>query len=106
MLTARAGELDEVMALDAGADDYVAKPFRLSVLLARVRALLRREGSAGRDEVAGVRLDAAARRVWRDGRELALSPKEFDLLATVVANWASRRRSPTVRAVGFRFERP
>jgi DNA-binding response OmpR family regulator len=83
MLTARDGELETVAGLDAGADDYVTKPFRLSVLLARVRATLRRSAPP---EVsgAGVRVDEASRRAWRDERELDLSPKEFDLLALLV----------------------
>src|SRR3954471_21099416 len=83
MLTARSSELDEVLGLDAGADDYVTKPFSLSVLSARVRVLLRRRGSGGEAEVevGGVKVDPGARRAWRDGRELELSPKEFDLLA-------------------------
>jgi len=87
MLTARSSELDEVLGLDAGADDYLTKPFSLSVLSARVRALLRRRGGGGdgEREVAGVKVDPVARRAWRDGRELELSPKEFDLLALLVA---------------------
>jgi DNA-binding response OmpR family regulator len=86
MLTARSSELDEVLGLDAGADDYVTKPFTLAVLLARVRALLRRETEQpdGPLEVAGVRVDRAARRAWRDDRELELSPKEFDLLCVLM----------------------
>jgi DNA-binding response OmpR family regulator len=85
MLTARSSELDEVLGLDAGADDYLTKPFSLSVLSARVRALLRRGGEeAVEREVAGVRVDPGARRAWRDDRELELSPKEFDLLALLV----------------------
>jgi DNA-binding response OmpR family regulator len=85
MLTARSSELDEVLGLDAGADDYLTKPFSLSVLSARVRALLRRGPDAGAErEVAGVRVDPGARRAWRDDRELELSPKEFDLLALLV----------------------
>jgi DNA-binding response OmpR family regulator len=86
MLTARSSELDEVLGLDAGADDYLTKPFSLSVLSARVRALLRRRGPGGEAEleVAGVKVDPGARRAWRDGRELELSPKEFDLLALLV----------------------
>jgi len=89
MLTARSSELDEVLGLDAGADDYVTKPFTLAVLTARVRALLRRRGAragAGPLEAAGVRVDRAARRAWRDDRELELAPKEFDLLAELVEN--------------------
>jgi DNA-binding response OmpR family regulator len=88
MLTARSSELDEVLGLDAGADDYLTKPFSLSVLSARVRALLRRRSGTAVDgelEVAGVKVDPGARRAWRDERELELSPKEFDLLALLVA---------------------
>src|SRR3954453_15063777 len=85
MLTARSSELDEVLGLDAGADDYLTKPFSLSVLSARVRALLRRRGEiVGEREVGGVRVDTGARGAWRDGRELKLAPKEFDLLALLV----------------------
>ena len=87
ILTARSSELDEVLGLDAGADDYLTKPFSLSVLTARVRALLRRrEGEGdGEREAADVRVDPAARRAWRGDRELELAPKEFDLLALLVA---------------------
>ncbi|MFN8203156.1 MAG: response regulator transcription factor [Solirubrobacteraceae bacterium] len=103
MLTARSSELDEVLGLDAGADDYVTKPFTLAVLTARVRALLRRDGSdapAAPLEAAGVRIDPAARRAWRDGRELELSPKEFDLLALLVENaGAVVRRDEIMRRV-------
>jgi DNA-binding response OmpR family regulator len=83
MLTARSSELDEVLGLDAGADDYLTKPFTLSVLAARVRALLRR-AEPGAVEAGGVRVDPAARRAWAAGEELELSPKEFDLLALLV----------------------
>ncbi len=83
MLTARDGELETVAGLDAGADDYVTKPFRLSELLARVRAMLRR--SAPPELSAGdVRVDESSRQAWRDERLLDLSPKEFDLLALLV----------------------
>jgi DNA-binding response OmpR family regulator len=89
ILTARDQELDVVAGLDAGADDYLVKPFRLSELLARVRAHLRRaaglaEADAAPIEARDVRIDPAARRAWRDGTELALRPKEFDLLALLV----------------------
>ncbi|GAA3961667.1 response regulator transcription factor [Gordonia caeni] len=82
MLTARTEEVDFVVGLDAGADDYVGKPFRLAELLARVRALLRR--SSGADDVVldsgDIQLDARARRVVVDGAELTLANREFDLL--------------------------
>lgn len=100
ILTARAGELDRVVGLDVGADDYLAKPFSLSELLARVRALLRRvqppepdDASAGSGEPApsagaaappardGLQVDRAARRAWVGEGELPLTAKEFDVLA-------------------------
>ena len=83
MLTARADEVDFVVGLDAGADDYVAKPFRLAELLARIRALLRRR-APGMVEVNGVRLDLAARQVLVDGQEIALANKEFELLRVLI----------------------
>jgi DNA-binding response OmpR family regulator len=91
ILTARDQELDVVAGLDAGADDYLVKPFRLSELLARIRAHLRRAEVAAEpaeDSVlhaGGVAVDRAGRRAWRDGEELVLRPKEFDLLALLVA---------------------
>jgi DNA-binding response OmpR family regulator len=91
IVTARDQELDVVAGLDAGADDYLVKPFRLSELLARVRAHLRRTAAVEpeeRDEplrAGDVVVDRAARRVWRGGEELALRPKEFDLLTLLVA---------------------
>ncbi|WHT20349.1 response regulator transcription factor [Crossiella sp. CA-258035] len=83
MLTARADEVDFVVGLDAGADDYVAKPFRLAELMARIRALLRRR-SPGTLEASGVRLDLAARRVLVDGHEVTLANKEFELLRVLM----------------------
>jgi DNA-binding response OmpR family regulator len=88
MLTAREAEIDVVVGLDAGADDYVTKPFRLAELLARVRAHLRRAepaGAAGRLSVGTLELDIGAHRAWASGRELDLRPKEFDLLTLLMA---------------------
>src|ERR687889_832626 len=83
VLTARADEVDTVVGLDAGADDYVTKPFRLAELLARARALLRRGGHEASAPVR-VRIDAEARRAFLDETELHLTAKEFDLLRVLV----------------------
>lgn len=94
MLTARTDIGDRVAALDAGADDFLAKPFALEELLARMRALLRRssyaEGESNDLTVGELRLDLAARRVWRGARELTLTKTEFDLVEALA------RQSPTV----------
>jgi DNA-binding response OmpR family regulator len=86
MLTARSEEIDTVIGLDAGADDYQAKPFRLAELLARVRALVRRAQPDVAEGAGGVRVDSSARRAWVGERELTLTMKEFDLLALLVGN--------------------
>lgn len=88
ILTARSEEVDMVVGLDAGADDYVTKPFRLAELLARVRALLRR-AAAGDDMVDTVKaqdvtVDVDAHRAYVGNRELHLTGKEFDLLNVLV----------------------
>ncbi|MEA2478974.1 MAG: hypothetical protein QOJ07_896 [Thermoleophilaceae bacterium] len=91
ILSARDAELDVVAGLDAGADDYLIKPFRLSELMARVRAHMRRAAVPGDPPDAAVRVgdlvvDRAARRAWRAGQELSLRPKEFDLLALLAGD--------------------
>ena len=84
MLTARAEVGDRVAGLDAGADDYLTKPFSFAELLARLRALVRRGGVERPTTLAvgDLRLDPAGRRVWRGESEIPLSPKEFALLET------------------------
>ncbi|MEU8709487.1 response regulator transcription factor [Streptomyces sp. NPDC048565] len=83
MLTAKDGEYDEAEGLDTGADDYLTKPFSYVVLVARVRALLRRRGSSTASPVLTVgtlRVETAARRVHREDDEVALTNKEFAVL--------------------------
>ncbi|HEY4331385.1 MAG TPA: response regulator transcription factor [Ilumatobacteraceae bacterium] len=90
MLTARNEEVDVVVGLDAGADDYITKPFRVAELIARIRSRLRASKAnttPGHDEhVGGLRIDRAARRAWLADEELALAPKEFDLLVLLTAH--------------------
>src|SRR5436305_3768694 len=89
MLTARHEVSDRVAGLDAGADDYLVKPFALDELLARLRALLRRTSMSGDDEVLRVgdlSLDPARRQAWRGDRELELTTTEFHLLELLMFN--------------------
>jgi DNA-binding response OmpR family regulator len=89
IVTARTGELDRVVGLDSGADDYLSKPFGLAELQARVRALLRRtraRGDDAADPAQGLRLDVEARRVYADDTEIKLTSKEFDVLTVLEAH--------------------
>ena len=93
MLTARDSEVDKIVGLEVGADDYVTKPFSLRELQARVRALLRRaearpvaEPNGPPVRVGPVQVDLAGRRLLRDGKPVALTPRAFDLLAFLVRN--------------------
>ena len=89
MLTARSSEMDKIIGLESGADDYLTKPFSLGELVARIRALLRRaqQASPTRSDVLAsgqLRMDLIARRVTLRGRRLEMSPKEFSLLAELM----------------------
>jgi two-component system alkaline phosphatase synthesis response regulator PhoP len=87
MLTARGEEVDRVLGLELGADDYVTKPFSLRELLARVRAVLRRPGPRQKSEELGfgdVRIRLRGRQVFKGGQEVRLTRKEFDLLVYLV----------------------
>jgi len=93
MLTARDADTDQVRALDTGADDYLTKPFSYSVLIAHLRALVRRGASERPSvlEAGDLRLDPAARRAWWDGTELVLTARELSLLEFLI-----RRRGQVV----------
>ncbi len=91
MLTVRDSEQDKVAALDAGADDYITKPFSTPELLARIRAALRRmpatpEGGPRSLHLDGIEINLATRRVITNGKEVRLTPKEFGLLQYLLAN--------------------
>lgn len=87
MLTAKGTEYDKVLGLDGGADDYIAKPFGMMELVARIRALLRRtadEGEAGQLKYEGLCVDKLKHTVTADGNDVALTFKEFELLCTLL----------------------
>ncbi|RIL11923.1 DNA-binding response regulator [bacterium] len=88
ILSARSGDLDKIVGLESGADDYVTKPFSTGELLARVRAMLRRQPAtqSHKLECGDLSVDLIARRVMRGDRELRLTHKEFNLLAELVRN--------------------
>lgn len=91
MLTAKADDIDKILGLELGADDYLTKPFNTRELVARIRAILRRAEMAGQPANAPLRagdleIDRPARRVTRAGRRIELTPKEFDVLCLLAAN--------------------
>ncbi len=90
VVTARQDEIDRVMLLELGADDYVVKPFGFRELVARIRAVLRRSGSGANDtepvEWGPLRIDRRVRQVEFNGAQVELTPKEYDLLAALAAD--------------------
>ncbi len=101
MLTARNEEVDVVVGLDAGADDYITKPFRVAELTARIRTRLRARnvgvnGGHDPDVFGSLRIDRAARRAWVDSDEVALAPKEFDLLVLLASHEGETMRRETI----------
>jgi two-component system response regulator MprA len=109
MLTARHEVTDRVAGLDAGADDYLVKPFALDELLARLRALLRRTSVTGGSQVMtyqDLSLDPQRRQAWRGTRELGLTKTEFDLLELLLvnANIVVTRDTIYERIWGYEFE--
>ncbi len=94
MLTAKGDDMDKILGLDYGADDYITKPFNILEVKARIKALMRRSKASGKNaepnqkiiEVGSLRLDCDGRRVFIDGREINLTAKEFDLLELLIFN--------------------
>ncbi|MGI6071522.1 MAG: response regulator transcription factor [Lachnospiraceae bacterium] len=92
MLTAKDGDMDKILGLEYGADDYITKPFNILELKARIRAMFRRNRRAGAQGVQtsieqdGLRLDLQSRRVFVEDKEVNLTAKEFDLLALLMNN--------------------
>jgi two-component system, OmpR family, response regulator RegX3 len=108
VLTARSDELDRVVGLELGADDYVVKPFGFRELVARIRAVTRRRGTGAAEparepaptRVGPLRVDERARRAWLDDAEVTLTAKEFDLLVHLIAEpGAVHRRSDIIENV-------
>jgi DNA-binding response OmpR family regulator len=108
MLTAKDSTEDKIEGLDAGADDYIAKPFSFDELLARVRAALRRRQPQGRDvlRVGDLTLNTAAREATRGGRSLELTTREFDLLEFLVrhAGQVVSREAIFERVWGYTYD--
>ena len=92
MLTARSEDTDKIIGFECGADDYITKPFNILELKARIRAMLRRAGSAGQKEKDSrlqrghIAIDTEARSAWRDGIPVDLTAKEFDLIELLMRN--------------------
>lgn len=92
MLTARSEDTDKLIGFEYGADDYITKPFNILELKARIRALLRRAGTAGQKETKGalvaghIRLDPGERSAWKNGESVELTAKEFDLMELLLRN--------------------
>lgn len=92
MLTAKDGDMDKILGLEYGADDYITKPFNILEVKARIKAILRRnrrsqaDSGDSRQEKGGLRIDTASRRVFIDDREADLTAKEFDLLELLFNN--------------------
>ena len=93
MLTARSEDADKIIGFECGADDYITKPFNILELKARIRALLRRAGTAAQQQReadrlthGSITLDLAERAAWRDGKPVDLTAKEFDLMVLLMQN--------------------
>ena len=106
MLTARDAVRDRVTGLNAGADDYLVKPFAAEELAARVRAMLRRGRGENRMQAAGLCLDPDAFKVFQDGREIPVSVREFDLLADLVRNAGRVRARERLEAAIYGWRDP
>ena len=108
LLTARGAEIDRVIGLESGADDYIVKPFSLPELVARMRAALRRvpKPHSDRLQAGDLVMDLTARRVFLADREIKLSHKEFELLATLMRNKGAvlTREFLITQVWGFDFE--